>query len=212
MGSTPENLAGCRFSRLHVLHQEGRTKHGSVKWACECSCGNSTIVAASDLKKGHTVSCGCQRREAAASLHRTHGESKRTPEYRVWSAMKQRVLNPNCNSFKNYGGRGITICQRWVEYENFLVDMGRRPSPKHTIERRDNDGPYSPDNCYWELKEKQARNKRNTRLLTHDGETRVVSEWEKITGIRSRTILNRIDKLGWSVEKTLTTPTRPWGR
>lgn len=218
MGSTPENLAGQTFERLHVLKQVGRTKHGNIKWECRCSCGNITIVSAGDLKKRHTMSCGCRRREVSAARQRTHGESKTrtgipaSSEYQTWASIIQRCTNLNNPNYKNYGGRGITICKRWLKFENFLADMGRRPSSKHTIERKDNEGPYSSSNCKWATRMEQGNNKRNNRLITHDGQTRTLSEWARTTGIQGRTLGMRLDSLGWSVEKTLTTPTRPWGR
>ena len=214
MGSTPENLAGQTFERLHVLRQVGRTKHGSVRWKCRCSCGNTTIVSAGDLKSRHTMSCGCRRREVSAARQRTHGESgtrvglPASSEYKTWASIIQRCTNLNNPNYKNYGGRGITVCKHWMKFENFLADMGRRPSSKHTIERKDNEGPYSQENCTWATMLEQGNNKRSNHLITFKGETQTLSEWARRTGINQTTIRSRLDRLGWSTEKALTIPTR----
>ena len=142
---------------------------------------------------------------------RTHGESKwtgDTVEYRIWAGMKTRCLNPKHPWFHRYGGRGIKICQRWLDsYENFLADMGRRPSPRHTLERKDNDGPYSPENVIWATRKTNSRNRSNTHWLTFQGVTLSVTTWAERTGI-SRVVLFRRLYKDWSVERTLTQPVR----
>lgn len=133
-----------------------------------------------------------------------HGRSY-DAEYRAWKRIRQRCFNPNYHSFADYGGRGILVCTRWEDPTAFLADMGPMPSPQHSIERIDNDGPYSPENCRWALPKEQASNRRTTVLLTHNGETKTMAEWSRITGIGKTTLSNRL-KAGWSHEGALTTP------
>jgi hypothetical protein len=141
----------------------------------------------------------------------THG-GRYLPEYTVWADMRRRCLNTTRKDYARYGGRGITICDRWINsFANFLADMGPRPSPQHSIERRDNDAGYSPENCFWATPIEQGRNKRDTAWLTLNGVRRSLAEWAEVTGIDSNTIFMRIHNCGWSVEKALTTPVRSWG-
>ena len=135
-----------------------------------------------------------------------NGRSHR-PEYSNWSAMKARCLNPNHKNFKQYKGRGIKVCERWRNsFDNFYADMGPKPSPKHSIERRDNDGDYEPSNCFWATQAEQRRNQRNNRLLTFDGKTQCLIDWAAETGISRQAIYRRL-KRGWDVQKALTIPT-----
>jgi hypothetical protein len=142
---------------------------------------------------------------------RRHGDAghmgKPTPEYNAWRGMWRRTTGEYREEWVDYGGRGITVCDRWRSYENFLDDMGPRPSPLHSIDRKDNDGPYSPDNCRWATKSQQARNTRKTRRITMNGETLTVYEWAEKIGIPVRTIKWRLSA-GWSEDRALTHPPR----
>jgi len=138
----------------------------------------------------------------------THGRHN-TPEYRAWGDMKQRCQRPSHASYKNYGGRGITVCDRWQTFENFFADMGERPTQQHSIDRRDNNGNYTPENCRWATRDEQMSNLRKTRLITFNGETLHMAEWARRTGIKSANILARI-KLGWPLDMVLGPPTRPY--
>ncbi len=131
---------------------------------------------------------------------------KDIPEYEVWKKMRQRCCNPRHTSYRNYGGRGIEVCSRWDAFRAFLDDMGHRPSPKHSLDRIDNGGNYEPENCRWATPQQQQRNRRNNHLLTHNGQTMSIAEWSDQTGIHRRTLLNRISRNGWTVERALTTP------
>jgi hypothetical protein len=147
-------------------------------------------------------------RTIASVTRRIHGRS-RTPLYYVWKSMKNRCDNPTVRVFPNYGGRGIQVCDRWRDsFVNFLADMGERPSPQHWIERIDNNGHYAPDNCRWATPTEQGRNRRDNRTLSHDGETRTLTDWARHVGLRRETIANRL-RWGWDVADALTTPARP---
>jgi len=135
---------------------------------------------------------------------------RQVPEYRVWCAMKGRCLNLNDQNFHHYGGRGITVCDRWMNYANFIADMGERPSPKHQLERVDNNLGYSPDNCKWATTREQHRNKRTNVKITLDGETKIAADWARELGVGPGTIHNRI-AAGMSSEEAITKPFRSRG-
>jgi hypothetical protein len=135
-----------------------------------------------------------------------HG-GRYTAEYRAWSQMKHRCSCPTMNDFSHYGGRGIKVCEAWMNsFAQFLVDMGPRPSPKYSIDRRDNDGNYEPGNCFWATIAQQNRNTRQNRLITYNGKTQCVTDWAKELGMVPVTLFTRVGKLHWSDEKALTTP------
>lgn len=152
---------GDRHALLTIIEELPKAPT-SRRYMVRCNCGTEKTVLGSALRPGGQVSCGCQKRQRAASgLRWTHREA-RTAEYTCWISMKTRCLNPNTDDFKHYGGRGISICQRWLDsYESFLADMGRRPSPKHSIDRINVDGNYAPENCRWATASEQRRNQRS---------------------------------------------------
>lgn len=152
---------GMVFGNLKVVGFSHRNKHGQSMWLCRCKCGNKTKVQGATLAGGRQKSCGCKFSGISKSKT-THGESKgskRTDEYVCWLLLRSRCHNPKYQFFHRYGGRGITVCKRWNKFENFLTDMGRRPSKKHSIDRKNNDGNYTPKNCRWATKKQQANNK-----------------------------------------------------
>lgn len=151
------------FDRLTVVSFAGMAKDGR-QFECQCLCGNRITALGKSLRGGNTRSCGCKQREAAGSLRRSHGLSK-TVEYRIWKGMKDRCYNPNDEEFVNYGGRGIAVCDEWVnDFERFLKDVGPRPSPELTIDRIDNNIGYRPGNVRWATRADQVRNTRRTRI------------------------------------------------
>ena len=168
---------GQRFGRLIALRDNTDPERPTgvrPSWVCQCDCGQATTVVAHHLISGNTTSCGCHGRNG---LHRTHGLSKTAPEYLTWGRMIQRCTNQRHPKYPRYGGRGITVCERWRSFENFYADMGARPSPLHSIDRIDNDGNYEPGNCRWATPKQQVRNRSNTRMLTIDGVTLPQAEW-----------------------------------
>lgn len=158
-----KDLTGMQVGRLTVLNVAERTASGT-RWLCLCACGEKTIVYSFNLtSKSPTQSCGCLHREAVAAAATSHGDlrhGQRSPEHRIWDAMIQRCTNSNVKQYKDYGGRGITVTKRWRKFENFLADMGRRPRPELTLDRKNNDRGYSKANCRWATRKEQQANRR----------------------------------------------------
>ncbi len=205
-----KDLAGQRFTRLVAIERvPGYGKR--AMWLCRCDCGGSKIVWQYLLTKGDTRSCGCLQRETRAKQRpnkRTHGMSD-TPVFRIWVQIRYRTLNPRCAAFKDYGGRGIGICDRWRDdFAAFNADMGKRPSANHTVERSDNDGPYSPENCYWATKSQQQRNRRINTRITAFGKTQTCAAWGEETGLGYNIVWKRIYRRKWPPERAVSEPSR----
>lgn len=159
----PIDMSNKIFSRLTVLQRTENNKKGLAMWQCLCDCGKTIDVPGSQLKNGQTTSCGCLKREKLKASATKHGKY-RTGAYVSWNNMIQRCCNPNNHKFHLYGGRDIQVCERWQKFEHFYEDMGERP-PKHSIDRIDNDGNYSPSNCRWAINKAQCRNKKNSLIF-----------------------------------------------
>lgn len=204
-----KNLLGKRLGRLFVLAYAGK-KGSKNYWKCVCDCGDMTFPCHCDLQSGSTRSCGCLAAEVKRKCKVSHGETKgRTNpfEYRVWINMRSRCRAKSGQSYRNYTKRGITVCERWNKYENFLEDMGRSPSPDHSIDRIDNNLGYFPENCRWATLEEQANNKRNTIFLSLNGVRKCVSDWARDLELSPGLIKGRLLS-GWSDKDALTTPVR----
>lgn len=205
----PLVLTGQRFGRMVVVKCVGKIESGNYLWECRCDCGNVTKVRGGSLTSGNTKSCGCLGRDHRADSVRKHGMANpKTPEYQSWINMRQRVSNPNHARYDAYGGRGIKVCERWNSFSAFLADMGPRPTPRHSIDRIDNDGDYCPNNCRWATAFTQNNNRRGLRLITVNGNTKTAREWEDYYGWKHSTISGRI-RLGWTQELAASTPINP---
>ena len=182
------DLTGHTFGRLRVVCRTTDGASRQPRWVCSCDCGNEVTVFGNSLRGGATRSCGCLQRDRVS----THGMTK-SSEFTIWQMMRQRCNNPSHVSYPEYGGRGIRVCEAWnSSFATFYRDMGPRPSRRHTIDRTNNDGPYSPENCRWVTALQQGRNKRNNRLLTLKGETLTVGDWCRRLAIPKSTLLNRL--------------------
>lgn len=198
------NRVGEKYGRLLVVERAPNAvnpKDTNARWLCKCDCGRSSIAYGGDLKRGKVVSCGCWNDEKRT----THGMS-RTHINSVWRSMLDRCQNPNNVAYRNYGGRGIAVCERWKEFKNFFADMGDRPKG-YQIDRINNDGNYEPGNCRWATPRQQQNNKRGTRILEFNGKSQSIGDWSLETGIKWQTLRGRL-RNGWSIERTLTTPVK----
>lgn len=201
------DLTDKKFNFMRVIEYSGNTKHGEAAWLCECKCGTRKIIPGSKLRNGTTKSCGCMKRELCGVKNRTHG-MKGTRLYNIWSKMIQRTTNQNDNEYGDYGGRGIGICEEWRNSFEFFMKWSYENgyADNLTIDRKDNNKGYQPDNCRWVTNKENCRNKRNNHCLTYNGQTKTITEWAEITGLGKEVIRYRIVKMGWSAEKALTTP------
>jgi hypothetical protein len=204
------------FGRLTTIGPKfmlPNTKGKDISYqVCLCRCGSVKAIAVASLRTQKTNSCGCIHRESASKRFATHGLSKHAG-YRTWRSMQDRCYNPVVPQYRDWGGRGIRVCDRWLEpngqgFLNFLKDMGPMPQgARYTIERDRVNENYCPENCRWATYTEQARNKRSNHLLTHNGKTQCVAAWTEELGYSQDVIRSRLRR-GWSIEKTLTTPAK----
>lgn len=194
------DLTGQRFGKLVVEGLANRPRGKGRFWVCVCDCGGTIEVPTRFLNFGSTQHCGCSRKpHVLPPRRRTHGEAhhlNKSPEYRSWCSMWTRCRNPNYAEAHLYSGRGITVCDRWKSYENFLEDMGRRPTPQHSLDRIDVNGNYTPENCRWADNFEQGRNKRNNRYITFRGETLCHADWARKAGVHPSTLHERLGRYG----------------
>ena len=200
------DLVGEKYGRLEVKEYVGCSKHGDTEYRCKCDCGNERVVRAYNLRSGNTSSCGCLHKEMLSSARKTHGLSS-SKLYSVWTAIIARCNHVNHPSYKYYGERGIRVCKEWEE--SFLVFHEWALSSEYqdnlTIDRKDNSGDYSPDNCKWSTKTEQQNNRRVNRFITFNGETKTLAQWSKVVGLKYNALQYRWSS-GWSEEETLLTP------
>ena len=212
------NLAGQRFGKLTVIKRvedkilpSGRH---TTMWLCQCDCGNYTTVSSGHLRANKIKSCGCLIKEIASEINKTHGKAK-SRLYNVWSSMKARCCNPNNNRYKNYGGRGIKVCDEWkndfMNFHNWAMQNGYDETAlrgKCTIDRINVNGNYCPENCRWVTMGVQLKNTTQNRMLTYKGMTKPFKEWSDELGINYHSLYTRLEK-GWSIDKAFKTPIRP---
>jgi len=193
------NLTGKTFGRLTVI-SAAASRNKKTCWNCICVCGNKKVVSGGSLKRGKTRSCGCLQREALKKNRTTHGKSK-TLTYGVWGAMKRRCYDEKNKHYKDYGGRGITVCERWHKFEYFLEDMGEKPNG-FSIERIDNNVGYFKENCFWASPLIQSRNTRRNVSITFRGETKTIAEWSDLLGL-DRMKAYRFHRMGLPPEEVI---------
>lgn len=209
MDPRTKDLTGQRFGMFTVIEFAGtqpRKPNGSYSiWKVRCDCSSEKVVRASSLLRGISTSCGCRRAETNAARFRRHGGSG-TPLFRIWKNMISRCTNPRRDSFPLYGGRGIMVCDRWREdFAAFHQDMGGTYKPGLTLDRIDNDGPYSPNNCRWATRHEQARNKRNNRPIDTPIGRMLLCEAAERSGLKGYILDYRL-KHKWPVERLFDPP------
>ncbi len=199
-----EEFVGRVFHFWTVISEHPTPKGKMRKVLCRCECGTIRPCVAADLKRGHSKSCGCHQKAVVSSVMGTHRLTN-TTTYRSWGNMKARCLRTTHPRYMDYGGRGITVCDRWANsFEAFVEDMGHA-MPGESIERRDNDRGYCPDNCHWLPRPSQNRNTRASARLTVNGVTKIIADWSRKTGIRA-TLISRRKRLGWTDHEAVMTP------
>lgn len=214
MGRQVRDLSGRTFGGWTVDRFAGYRVTASGKapcWLCRCECGTTRAVRAGDLTSGASTSCGCRKDRATADRRTTHGNTRggvASREWRSWVAMRQRCTSRGSPSFRHYGGRGITVCDRWRDsFANFLADMGPAPGPNPSLDRIDPNGNYEPGNCRWIPRDEQPRNRRCSRNITYDGVTMTAAEWARRLGCQSNAIYARLN-MGWSHREIIETPVK----
>lgn len=204
--SAIKDITGQQFGELTVISFDGKDKRGEATWKCKCSCGNITTVTGHKLRSGWTKSCGClQDKHRHEGFHKTHGMTN-TKLYVIWQNMKHRCYDPNNIMFKNYGGRGIRVCDEWLSgFEPFMKwSFENGYSDGKSIDRIDVNGKYEPINCRWVNREQQYLNRTDSHLLTAFGKTKTIKEWSEESGIKYDTIERRVNQYGWDAEKAVT--------
>ena len=194
-----EDLTGLRFGRWAVI-ERAPNRGKRVYWVCRCECGQVRDVRQDGLRSGANQSCGCHQHDKVTK----HGMWN-TAAYKTWRGMLMRCELPSYHAYPLYGGRGIRVCERWHDFLAFYADMYPKPSKSHSMDRIDNDGGYSPENCRWATKKEQSRNRSDNRVLNYRGIERCVSEWAEVVGMNVSALYERIQR-GWTVEDALETP------
>lgn len=198
-----EDLTGRKFGKLTAISISGKSSRGRIMWDCICDCGNETIVSANNLKSSQVISCGC----AYYSSNKTHGMSN-TKLYDEWTLMKYRCSYKGSSSYKNYGARGITVCKEWLDdfmnFYNWAMKNGYREGL--SLERKDVNGNYCPENCCWIEKKEQANNKTTTIRIEYNGKIQNLKQWCDELGMNYKRVHNRMNKLGYSFEEAITKP------
>lgn len=196
------NLIGKKFGKLLVI-ENLLSKNESRMWLCKCECGKEKITRTKSLMNGDTITCGC----GAKTRAKKHGLANSKP-YHVWFAMKRRIMNTKSKDYKLYGGRGITLDKKWIEFNEFWKDMGNSYKQGLSLDRIDNNKGYFKENCRWVDSFTQANNTRKNILITFRGKTKTMSEWARKYNIHPFTLRNRLVRSKWSITKSLTYPVK----
>lgn len=198
--------SGMRYGRWLVIRPADPWNGRCPRWLCRCDCGTERSVLAMGLARGTSTSCGCRTSERMKRTEVTHGMSL-TRVYGIWASMKYRCENPKSSRFKDYGGRGIKVCERWQSFENFFADMGHPPTGM-SIDRQENNGDYEPGNCRWATRKQQQRNTRRSPLFTHRGQQMTLREWADTLGLPFYILRHRVLRAGWDIDRALTEPVK----
>ena len=202
------DLTGQTFGRLTVI-KRADNKNKRTAWLCKCECGNELITTTDNLRSGDTQSCGCYNKERTVQTHQKHG-LRYKKLYAVHQSIKARCYNKNNKQYKDYGGRGIVVCDEWLgEHgaENFIKwSLSNGYANNLTIDRIDNDKGYSPNNCRWTTPKEQGNNTRRNHYITYNGETHTLSQWAEILNLNRATLNSRINLYHWDIEKAFQTP------
>lgn len=203
--TTIKDMSGLRVGRLSVVEQSLSDLGGRAQWLCHCSCGSFSVTTGDRLRRRVTLSCGCHAREIKGRATLRHGKSN-SPEWVAWRAMKQRCYDPKFRAFPYYGGRGISVCERWRNsFDAFYADMGLKPSSAHSLDRIDVEGNYEVSNCRWATAVEQSANKRIVKKIEWRGRCQSVRQWADELSIEYDRLDDRLRK-GWSVERAFSTP------
>ena len=209
------DLSGDRYDMLFVIRRIDNSKDGHIQYLCQCDCGNYKIVKANNLRNGKTHSCGCLKKKIMADKQYKHGDTgghsgKSSRLYCIWSSMKDRCFRSNFRQWKDYGGRGIKVCDEWRNnysvFKTWALSNGYHEGL--TIDRINNDGNYEPCNCRWVTMKEQMNNKNNNHNISYNGKCQSLTKWAEELGIRRKTLDCRINRYHWPIEKALTTPVR----
>lgn len=195
------NIENQKFGRLTAIRFDDGSVGNKPKWVCLCDCGNEKSILYYNLLKGNTISCGCAHTDMMKAKFTKHGERvgrKMSVEYSAWHRMKQRCYDETHKDYPKWGGRGIKVCGRWLEsFDNFLLDVGRRPSSNHSLDRYpNNDGNYEPGNFRWATKKEQAVNRRSTKWYEYNGEKKMLKDWAETFGVHSSDVNYFLKKKG----------------
>lgn len=202
-------LTNKTFGKLKVLKIHSRDKHKHLRWLCKCECGNEVVVLSDNLLRSHTTSCGCERIRRNSEVHRIHGKTN-TREYVAWINMLNRCEDPKNKRYDRYGGRGISVCEKWHTFNGFWEDMEEGYAENLTIDRINGDGNYQKSNCKWSTITEQANNTSTNRLVTVDGITDTVANLCRRFEMKYTTAIQRLSN-GWSADKAFKTPRREVG-
>lgn len=198
-------MIGETYGRLTIIGDGGRNHINRPIAHCQCACGRELTTLYPNLRNGHTRSCGCISREVTTARNLRHGLSK-TPIHNTWLNMRARCHSPSASGYHKYGARGISVCERWRNsFDAFLADVGPKPSPRHSLERINNDGHYEPGNVRWATATEQARNRRSSHVITVNGVSRTVAEWTERMNVNHWFVRNRLRR-GWSEHDAVTVP------